>query len=304
MRLLWGLLLGLWLTATVAGTPDHLLWIGKDQDALIMGEVERINSDKSRHVSVIASLAPSQWWSLKAGQRFNLRLPALSPLAETLTLQKGQKYLMSLREVDQHYELAWGIWPLTRDSQQLVDARLANYVPEYQFLLNTGARYPIPGFLFDETALHSDDPQIPTELVKNLPTEQLLQIYLTYPYLYVLQTAQPQTAFTQLQIRFKGLAELLKRPDTANATFKVLRTERLGSLAQLPSTTLNALSKRQSALVLVLAQADVLKELSAVDRLALRYMVNERVKQLHAAGLTHTPMATAYALLQQQLQQQ
>lgn len=304
MRIVWGVILSLWLGGALAGTPDHLVWVGKDQDALVIAEVKRVNADKSREMWVIASLAPSKWWGLKAKQRFTLRVAPLNFLAEHLMLQKGQKYFMSLRKVGQHYEPAWGIWPLSRNSQQLWDARLADYDPAFQFLLNTGARYPIPGFLFDEAALRSANPQIPSDLLKDLPTEQLVQIWLTYPYLAVLQTPYPQTAFTQLQTRFNGLAELLKRPNVAVETFKVLRAEPLGEVASLPSTTLTALSQRQSALLLVLAQADVLKELSVVDRLALKYLVQERLKQLQTASLQASPLNAAYTLMQTQLQQQ
>ena len=303
MRVVWAVILSCWLGTALAGTPDHLMWLGKDQDALVMAEIKRVNPDKSREVAVIASLAPSKWWSPKAQQRFNLKVQTLNLLAEHLTLQKGQKYLMSLRKVEQHYEPAWGIWPLTRDSQQLVDAHLADYVPEYQFLLNTGARYPIPGFLFDEAALRSDNPQIPNELLKELPTEQLLQIYLTYPYLSVLQSSQAQTAFTQLQTRFNGLSELLTRADAAEEALKVLRAEPLGDIATLPAVSVKALSQRQVALLLVLAQADSSTALSAVDRLALKHLVQARVKQLQALGMQASPLTAAYVLVQTQLPQ-
>ena len=303
MRIVWGVVLSVWLGTALAGTPDYLMWIGKDQDALVMAEVKRINPDKSRELSVIASLAPSKWWSPKAKQRFTLRAPPLNPLAESLMLQKGQKYFMSLRKVGQYYEPVWGVWPLTRDSQQLADAHLADYKPEYQFLLNTGARYPIPSFLFDAATLHSDNPQIPNEVLQELPTEQLVQIYLTYPYLTVLQTSQPQPAFTQLQTRFNGLSELLKRPDAATETLRILRAEPLGDIATLPASTFKALSQRQSALLLVLAQADVIKELSAVDHLALTHLLQERIKQLQTANMQTSPLASAYVLLQTQLQQ-
>ena len=303
MRVIWAVILSSWLGAAFAGTPDHLMWVGKDQDALVMAEVKRINPDKSRELVVIASLAPSKWWSPKAKQRFTLQMPSLNPLAEYLMLQKGQKYFMSLRKVGQHYEPVWGVWPLTRDSQQLADAHLADYKPEYQFLLNTGARYPIPSFLFDEVALRSENPQIPNDVLKELPTEQLVQIYLTYPYLSLLQTSQPQAAFTQLQTRFNGLRELLKHPDSSAEVLKVLRTEPLGDVTTLPAPTLKALSQRQSALLLVLAQADLSTTLSAVDRLTLKHLVQTRLKQLQAADMQTSPMTAAYVLVQTKLQQ-
>ncbi len=302
MRAVWGLILGLWLTSSVAGTPDHLMWIGQGQDALIMGEIKRVNADQTRDVYVIASLAPSKWWSLKAKQRFSLRVPNLSPLAKTLSFQKGQKYFMSLHKVGQAYEAAWGLFPLTRDSQHLLDAQLAEASPDFQFLLNTGARYAIPSFLFNAQAASESYPQIPAEQLQHLASAELLQIFLTYPHLNRLQAVPMQTAFTQLQTHFNGLAALLQQSDVAQQTFKVLRAETLGDLSDMHPHTLKALSLRQTALVLVMAQASVLQQLSQVDRLALSYLSQRRLKQLQAQPkLQDSAVLQAYRLLQQRL---
>lgn len=134
-----------------ASTPDHLMWVAKDQDALILGEVLTSNASEVSEVKVLVAFPQTKVGSLYAGDTFSLQQKSLA----YDDLKVGHKYLMSISKqggffqklFSNTFQVKWGVFELTPNSSNLDNARLLNpALVDIQYMISTGGKQPLPSY--------------------------------------------------------------------------------------------------------------------------------------------------------------
>ncbi|WGZ94406.1 MAG: hypothetical protein QJT81_21970 [Candidatus Thiothrix putei] len=287
-----------------AGTPDHLMWIGKDQDALILGEVLELTSADTCTVKVMAVFPQTKEWLLHEGQTLTLKGFDTTDIRLDGSINSN-KYLMSLQREDDHYRPHWGLYALSPGSSSFANARLIDPYSPLQYMISTGGRYPLPSYVFPEPPEAVENPQIPTDLLKQIPTRELIEIWLEYPHLHLVHSSKTlQAGMDKLRTTFNGLPELLQRDDVADVLFDVFREKNLDNLTIKPDSDADKqLANQHAALALLLAQPEIQERLPFYQRWYLRWQVAERLEAMAETWLGGEPAFVCYRALADALDQ-
>lgn len=322
----------LWATITLlpplawAGTPNHLMWVGKDQDALILGEVVGKPSPLSNTVRVMAvfpQTTPVWRDALKPGERLKvngIKLPLSGKYLLSLKMETSlyrqlhdnpavMEVLEAKREVEGKYIgiPLWGAVELTPASTGFTDAQLAGedfLRDDLQLLVSTEGKYLTPADLFADD-LPLKQAQIPANLLKQIPTRELVRIWLAYPHsTLVYAYSSPQQGMDKLRWAFNGLQELLQRKDAADETLALFREQDLSSFKpDMGETNIADFIRQQAAITLLLAQPEISGQLAFYQRYYLRWQVSQRIAAMEKTPVLQISNALAsYRLLADALQ--
>ncbi|MEN9424973.1 MAG: hypothetical protein RL122_2356 [Pseudomonadota bacterium] len=282
-----------------AGTPDHLMWVGKDQDALILGEVLELTSADTCTVKVMAVFPQTKALLLNAGQ--TITVGDVKSIGLQLNgIINGNKYLMSLKRKEDQYRPVWGLYALSPSSSGFANARLTDSKDkDLQLMVSTGGKYLSSSYVFPDPPESLAKTQIPADLLPQIPTRELVEIWLDYPHLHVVHSSKTlQEGMDKLRTRFNGLAELLQRQDTAATLFGVFREKNLDGLTVKPDSDADKqLANQHAALALLLAQAEIQVRLPFYQRWYLRWQVTERQEAMAETWLGGEPAFICYRWL-------
>lgn len=293
-----------------AGTPDHLMWIAKDQDAVILGEVLNSGNDHSQKVKVLFVFPQTKFRVLSVGETFILEQGG----KDHSLVSVGNKYLMSLNQQGNFwqklssnvFQIRWGAIELTHNSYNPRNARLVKPVLDgYQYMVSTAGKYPLPLYNYpSEITTNTETLQLPSELIDLMKTRELIDHWVNYPKLQDLYAFnQVQQGFDRIKSSFNGLIILLKRSDAAKI-LKGLFAEKDLSVFKLALTNdeLDFFKKEQIALSILMAQPEILNKLSSSERNQLNKEVNRRLGIINTLPELRTSLVkVCYELLQQNL---
>ncbi len=288
--LLW--VMSIFISSAQAGTPNFLMWIGKEQDALIIGEiVEKVSAEQKR-VNILAVFPQTKDKTIKVGKTISVILGGAV----------GDKLLLSLNAIKDGYQVKWNSFELTHDTTSFSNARLilqGTTRDDYQLLISSAGKYLTPNELFDNN-LTLENAQVPKNLLKQIPTRELLQIWLIYPQITLIsEFNSPQKGMDQLRRSFNALPELLNRTDIVDellTLFDENKVEKFQSITGDKNTT--DFIHQQTALVLLLAQPEIIKQLSFYQKPLLNRTISQRLDEIaQNEALAHSSLSLFYQLL-------
>ncbi|MEN9502218.1 MAG: hypothetical protein RI964_1503 [Pseudomonadota bacterium] len=287
---LW--LLGMGISTVQAGMPNFLMWIGKEQDALIVGEIIKKISPEKQQVKVLAVFPQTKDKSVDVGKTIPVKIGG----------SVGDKLLLSLNQTQNAYQVKWDNLKLTSDTTDFSNARLVEQGTvrdDYQLMLSTAGKYLTPDELFQKnTSL--EKAQIPDTLLKQIPTRELLKVWLVYPQITSIHAFNtPQQGMDKLRQSFNALPELLNRADVADELLKLFDESDLGKFGSVVGDkNIIDFMNQQTALVLLLAQPEVIGQLSFYQKVILEWNVSKHLDALAKNdALTKSLLPSIYQLL-------
>ena len=287
---LW--LLGMGISTVQAGMPNFLMWIGKEQDALIVGEIIKKISPEKQQVKVLAVFPQTKDKSVDVGKTIPVKIGG----------SVGDKLLLSLNQTQNAYQVKWDNLKLTSDTTDFSNARLVEQGTvrdDYQLMLSTAGKYLTPDELFQKnTSL--EKAQIPDTLLKQIPTRELLKVWLVYPQITSIHAFNtPQQGMDKLRQSFNALPELLNRADVADELLKLFDENDLRKFSSsVGEQNTHDFMNQQTALVLLLVQPEVIQQLSFMQRYFLTKQVAKRLDEIkNSAVLKKSSLLPVYQLL-------
>jgi len=291
----------------LAGTPDHLMWAAKRQDAIILGEVVTKNVSMQSEIKVLAVFPQTKIRNIADGQ-----IIYLDKIASYEPLEVGGKYLMSLnKKTGDSFTASWAILKISDNSSDFRNARLLGKDHfNDQYMITTGGRFPYPSYdaslefdpNFQKNSLSNDDI---ASLIKTTPTRELIERWINYPVQPALSAFNDlQHGFERISTKYQVLPELLKRPETAKMLLETLKERDLSVFQQALSDEEQEFFKNeQVALSLLIAQPSLSKYLSDNERRDLLAETNRRLQEIQTMQVLEQSMVKlSYKLLQERLQ--
>ena len=144
--------------------------------------------------------------------------------------------------------------------------------------------------------------QIPDDIIAIIPTSQLLEVCLEFPYFMdILFANNLQEGFVGLRDEYNGLQELMKRKDVADAIISKQKEldSRIKAVIQATDIEKGMLSAREVLLGMIAAQNEIIDNIDAKKLLELLVLSNENAKKMKLyndifCGINEVPLNLLY----------